>query len=347
MPAWPGTALLPVFQNRLRGGSWMTTFSATARTLAAGVLIAIAGAAVAQQAYPGKPIRMITPYAPGGATTALARIVGQKLTESWGQQVLVENRPGGNTIIGTEALAKAAPDGYTIALMTSTHIVVSLLFPTPYDAIKDFAPVATVASAELLLVMHPSVPANSLRELIALAKSRPGQLNHGSTGSGSSSRLALELINITAGVQIQDVPYKGGGPAVADLIGGQVQLGVHNPINVVPHVKSGRLRAIAISGEHRLSALPQVPTFAEAGLPGIDVKLWLGILAPAGIAKEILGKLSVEIARILGMPEVKEKIANLGVDPFISTPEQFGAIMKSELARWSKVIKAANIRIEN
>ncbi len=324
----------------------MKVFSAVARMVMLGILMAIAGYAAAQESYPSKPIRFITPYAPGGSTTVVARLVGQKLSENWGQQVMVDNRPGGNTIIGTEALYRSAPDGYTILLAGTPHVVNPSMLPTPYDAIKDFAPVATATSNEVLLVVHPSVPANNLKEFIALAKAKPGQLNYATSSTGGSPHLASELFNIMAGVKTQHIPYKGGGPAVTDLIGGQVQLIFAIPTNVIAHVKSGRLKAIAVSGETRLSSLPQVPTFTESGLPGFSAKTWYGVLAPAGTPKPIINKLSGEIAKILAMPDIKQKLAAQGFEPFISTPEEFAALIKADLAKYAKIIKAANIKAD-
>ncbi|MES2565036.1 MAG: tripartite tricarboxylate transporter substrate-binding protein, partial [Pseudomonadota bacterium] len=218
-----------------------------------------------QSEYPTKPIRWIVPFPPGGSTTIIARMTGQKLTESWGQQVVVDNRGGGNTIIGSEAMVRAAPDGYTILQVTTTHVINPSLLATPYDAVKDFAPIATLVATETLLVVNPSLPAKTLQELIALAKSKPGQLNFGSSGSGTTNHLALELFSIMAGIKMQHIPYKGAGPAVIDLIGGQIQLFTNNALPLTPFVKSGKIRAIAVSGETRLRALPDVPTFTQGG----------------------------------------------------------------------------------
>lgn len=322
--------------------------SAVLRLLSAGALMAIAAALSAQQAYPNKPIRFIIPYAAGGNTSVLARLVGQKLTESWSQPVIVDNRPGGNTIIGSEALIKSPADGYAILLVTSSHIINPLLIPNlPYDTMKDFAPVATLAASEYVLVLNPALPANNLQEFIALAKSKPGQLNYSTAGNGGVQQLASELFNILAGVRIQGISYKGGGPAVADLLGGQVQLSFQNTPAVVAHINSGKLKGIAITGEKRLATLPQVPTFAEAGLPGFDVKIWFAILARAGTPKEIIGKLSSETAKILKMPDIKERLDSLGLDAYISTPDETIALMKADSARYAKIIKTANIKFEN
>ncbi len=313
--------------------------------LAAGMLLTLAGSAAAQLNYPSRPIRFITPYAPGGSTTAMARLVGQHLTERWGQNVIIDNRPGGNTVIGTELLTKSPPDGYTILLTPVTHSILSSLMKTPYDPIRDFAPVATIGVAPQVLVLHPGVPASTVQEVIALAKSKPGQLNFASAGTGGTSHFAGEVFNMIAGVKTQHVPYKGGGPAVIDLIGGHVQMFYSVPLNIFPSVQSGKLKAIAVTGKSRLTALPQMPTFAEAGLPTFDEKTWNGVTAPAGTPKAIIDKLSTEIGAMLAMPSVKEKLDTLGTTPMISTPEQFGAMIKTEMTLYLKVIKAANIKI--
>jgi len=325
----------------------MKSFNAMLRVVTLAIPMAIAGSAAAQQDYPNKPIRLIVPFPPGGSTTSMARIVGQKLNESWGQSVIVDNRGGGNTIIGTDALAKSPPDGYTIFLADATLAVLPHLYrDLPYDTVKDVVPVATISISPQVLVVHPSVPANNLQEFIALGKSRPGQLNFASSGGATTNRLAAELFCLLTGVKMQNIPYKGAGPAVTDLIAGQVQLLFNVPINVLPHIKSGRLKPIAITGETRLAALPQVPTFTEAGLPGFDLGPWYGIAAPGGTPKEIIDKLSTEIAKILRMPDVREKLESQGMRPLISTPEQFAAHLKSEMAKFGKIVEAANIKIE-
>lgn len=316
--------------------------------MAAGMAGVISGVAWAQPAYPNKPIRLIIPFPPAGGTDTVARLVGAKVTESWGQQVFVDNRPGGNTIIGTDALAKAAPDGYTIMLTSNIHVISPNLLPKlPYDSVKDFAPIATVSSLELVLTVHPSLPVKNLQEFIALAKARPGQLNYASSGSGGPTHLAGESFKLMAGVQMQHIPYKGAGPALNDLIGGQVQLYFTVPVNVVGFIKGGRLRGIAVTGEARLPALPQVPTFTEAGLAGFDFRTWYGILAPAGTPKAIVDKLSAEISRIVVTPEILEKLASQGMSPFISTPDQFAALIKADLAKFAIIVKAANIKADD
>ena len=324
----------------------MKIINAMMRMVAAGVLMAAAVGVAAQGAYPSKPIRFIVPYPPGGSTTPIARLVSVKLSESWGQPVIVDNRAGGNTLIGTDALAKSPPDGYTIAMVGNVHVLLPSLLHTSFDAIKDFTPVATLTSNEAVLVVNPSVPANNLQELISLAKAKPGQLNHASSGTGSLAHLGIELFNTMTGTKIQNIPYKGSGQSVTDLLGGQVQLALNIPSNVIPHIRSGRLRAIAVTGVARLSALPEVPTFAEAGLPGFELRYWYAVLAPAGMPKPILDKLSVEISRIMATADTREKLQGQGMEPFISTPDQFAALMKSDLARFAKIIKSANIKID-
>ncbi|RPI44947.1 MAG: tripartite tricarboxylate transporter substrate binding protein [Betaproteobacteria bacterium] len=320
-------------------------------TRASVVLAALmfASALYGQQAYPSKPIRFISPYSAGGATSVLGRLVGQRLTESWGQQVLIDNRPGGSGVIAAEALLKAAPDGHTIMLISgSAYLVAPLLIRNfPFDAVNAFAPVATMSSSEVALLIHRSVPANDMRELIALAKARPGQLNYSTAGRGGMAHLAAELFGSLTGTKLQEVAYKGANPAVTELLGGQVHLSFQNLLLVLPHIKSGRLKAIAITGEKRSPALPMVPTFKEAGVPGMDVKLWYGVLAPAATPKEIVDKLSREIAKILVLPDTKEKLDGIGMDPYINTPEQFGAMMRADTAKYAKIIKAANIKLEN
>jgi len=325
----------------------MTMFVAVMRMVTVGVLLVIAGPVFAQSAYPNRPIHLISPFSPGGGSDIVARLISQKLAESWGQQVIVDNRPGGNTIIGTDALAKSPPDGYTIMMAGSGHVLVPLLMKVPYDPIKDFAPVATIASGELILVLNLAVPANNLRELIALAKSKPGQLNYATYGSGSASHLGMELFSSIAGIKMQHIPYKSGPPAIADLIGGQVHMYLSVIPSVLPHIKAGRLKAIAVSGETRSSAVPQVPTFTESGVPGVEAKYWHSILAPAGTPKAIIDKMSTEIARILALPDFKEKLQSQGLDPFVSTPDQFAALLNAAKSRYAKIIKDANIKLEN
>ncbi len=325
----------------------MEYFLAVMRMLILGMLVGIAGSAGAQQEFPTKPIRLISPYSPGGGNDIMARLLGQKLTEAWGQQVMVENRPGGNTIIGTEATAKAPPDGYTILLAPSSHVVVPLLLKTPYDPFKDFTPIASLARGEHILLLNTAVPAKTLQEFIALAKSKKTMLNYATYGAGSTSHLLAELFNLTVGAQMQHIPYKGTGPALADLVGGQVQAFFSTMPPAVPLVNSGKLKAIAITGEKRTPAVPQVPTFEEGGLPEFTkTGSFCGVMGPAGIPKGIVDKMSAQIAKIQALPDFKEKLATQGVAPLINNPEQYTALLKEFGAVNAKIIKAANIKLE-
>jgi len=303
---------------------------------------------ISQLPYPAKPVRFIVPYAAGGSIDPLTRLFTAKLTESFSQPMIVDLRPGGNTIIGTDAVAKAAPDGYTVLVMAvPNHAINALLIPNlPYDSVRDFAPVATISISDYLLVLHPSLPAANLQAFIALAKSRPGQLNYGSVGSGGISQLGVEVFCMMTGITMQRVPYKGSAPALIDLIGGQLQVGFNTPISAVQHLRNRRLKAIAVSGERRNPALPEVPTFAEAGLPGFEMRVTYAVLAPAGTPRAVIDKLSSEFGKIVAMPDIREKLEGQGMIPFYSTPDQLAAILKADLAKYAKVIKAANIRHE-
>lgn len=325
----------------------MTRLAALAWSFIA-LLAVLAGAPdAAAQAYPERPIRLLVPFPAGGSIDPVARLLSQKLNEAWGQPVIVDNRPGGNTIIGTEALARSAPDGYTMLTAASTHVINALLMNNlPYDSDKDFIPVATLYRSEFLLLVNPSVPANNLKEFIALAKSRPGALNYAISGNGNANQLAGELFNITAGVKLASVPYKGGGPAITDLLGDHVQAMFSVPVSVIGQVKAGKLRALAYTGSHRLASLPEVPTFAEAGLPDFDIKSWVGILAPAGTPKPIVDKLSAEIGRILALPDVKLHLEEQGQDPFIQSSAQFSALIAADREKYGNIIRVAHIKLE-
>ena len=243
-------------------------------------------------------------------------------------------------------MAKAAPDGYTLLWQSSQHVITPSLFRTPYDTLKDFAPVATFTKTEVLMVLHPSVPANTLQEFIALAKSKPGTLDYASSGIGGAPHLAAEMFSNLTGVRLRHIPYKGVSQATTDLIGGHVQLAFQSPVASIAHVQSGKLKALAVTGDERLSALPDVPTFAQAGLTGFDASFWFGILAPAGTPKEIVDKLSAEIAKVLAMPDVKSFLLGQGLDPYVSTPAQFAALLSSDSAKYERLIKSNNIKAE-
>jgi tripartite-type tricarboxylate transporter receptor subunit TctC len=318
-----------------------------ARLAGALALMAFVVPASAQQNYPNRPIRFIVPNAPGGATSIAARLVGEKLTAAWGQQVIIDNRPGGNNIVAGEALLRAAPDGQTMQLVTAAHVINPILHPNPqYKAFLDFLPVATLVSTQYILAVNASVPASNLKEFVALAKARPGALNAAVSNTGGIQHLALEYFNVLAGVRLQAVPYKGGGPGMIDLIGGQVQLSFNNTLNFLPHLRTGKIKLIGVGGDSRLSILPQLPTFAEQGLPGYSVNNWFGVVVPARTPKEIIHKLAGEIGRIQADPDFKEKLAVQGVEPFVNGPQQLATLIKTESVKYDKIIKAANIKLE-
>ena len=326
----------------------MTAFSSAARIAILCVSVALSTASFAQQTYPSRSIRLIVPFPPGGSIDPVARMLAPKLTESWGQQVIVDNRPGANGAIGTEILAKAAPDGYTLILLGGgTHVINALLVRNlPYDSVKDFAPVATVQRSDYVLVVHPSMPVNDLKQLIALAKSGPGQMSYASAGNGNMNHLAAELFNMLTGVKTLHVPYKGGGQALTDLMGGQVHMHFAVVVSALPHIKSGRLKPLAIGGEARFPALPQVPTFTEAGLPGFRLQPWQGIFAPARTPKPVVDRLAAEISKIVMLPDVTERITGWGSRPLVSTPEQFAALTAADFTKFAEIIKAAKIKID-
>jgi tripartite-type tricarboxylate transporter receptor subunit TctC len=298
-------------------------------------------------AYPNKPVRLIVAFAPGGSTDIIARLVGQKLSERLGQQVIIDNRGGAGGTIGTEIAARANPDGYTLTMgTTSTHVIAPAIFPNvKYDSIKDFEPITLVASTPYLLVLHPSVKATTLKEFIALVKSQPGKLNYASAGSGTTTQLAMEMLKLAAGIDIVHVPYNGNGPAGTALMGGQVQALFGSMPAVLAQTKSGKMRPIAVGTAKRSPALPDVPTVADSGYPGFEVSLWLGFFAPKGTPAPVLKKLYNELVAIAKSPEMKEPFERNGADAATTTPAELTKLMKIELDKYSKVIKAANIKI--
>jgi tripartite-type tricarboxylate transporter receptor subunit TctC len=319
-----------------------------ARIVSVGLLLAVAQPAVAQQPYPSKPVRYILPYPPGGSTDPMARFICGRLSELWGRSVVVDNRPGGNTVIGTEALVRATPDGYTIGWAGASLFSTPSLLPSlPYDALRDLVGVATVAKQRVVLVLHPSVPANTVTELVALAKAKPGELNFASSGHGTNTHLSGELFKLVTGVNITHIPYKGSGPATTDLLGGRVQMSFQIPITVIPMIGSGKLKALAVTGDTRLPALAQVPTFSEVGMPGYGLTGVTGIVAPAKTPLSIRSKIARDVAGILGTPSAGEFLAKQGAEPFITTsPDEMTAVLKEEMARYAKIIKAAGIKYE-
>ena len=326
-------------QRLLRATTILVGIAAFAFTMAAGAQA---------PAYPTKPIRLVVPFPPAGATDLIARAVAQKLGEVWGQSVVVDNRPGAGGNIGTELVAKAAPDGYTLEMGTvGTHAInASLYAKIPFDHVKDFAPVILVAGVPNVLVVNPAVPANSVQELIAYAKANPGKLNFASSGAGTSIHLSGELFKVMAGVQMTHVPYKGSAPALQDLLGGQVQLMFDNLPPSLPQIKAGRLRALAVTSATRAPALPDVPTIAESGLPGFEASSWFGILAPAGTPPAIVAKINAEVAKWLASPEGKEKLASIGANAAGGSPEDFAQHIQVETAKWAKVVKESGAKVD-
>ncbi len=306
------------------------------------------GASGAQaQAYPNKPIKLMVGFPPGGGTDLLARLVAQQLAPKLGQPVVVENRPGANTIIATEATAKSPADGYTLAMAATGNVAnPSLYSKLPYDPYRDFTWITQLTEASLVLVAGPNVQANSMKDLIALAKARPGQISYASAGVGSSVHLAGVMLERMAGVQMLHVAYKGSGPALSDLLGGQVSMLFADIPQVMEHIKSGRLKALAVTTTRRSASLPDVPTIAEVGFPGYEVPVWYGVFGPAGMPRDVVDKLARNLKEVLELPAVKEKLSGWGVSPVGSTPAEFDAFIQAQASNWSKVIKGANIKIE-
>ena len=315
-------------------------------------LLAVAGllpfhAAAQAQSYPNKTIRYIVPYTPGGAADILARAIGAKLSETWGQSVVVENRPGGGTNVGTEVAARAAPDGYTLFMPTIANAINPTLYgKLSYDPVKDFAYVTNIAKVAGIVVVHPSVPVKSARELVALAKAHPDQLRHGSTGMGSPHHLAGELFKTMAGVKMIHVPYKGASPALVDVVAGHIEVYFGAMVSTLPHVKSGRLRPLAVTSLKRASVVPALPTLDEQGLKGFETGSWFGMAAPAGTPRDIIAKLHGETVRIIKLPEVTERIASEGADFIGSTPEEMTAFVQSEIVKWGKVVKLSGAKVD-
>ena len=315
-----------------------------AGVICSALLVACAASA---QDYPNKPVRLIAPFSPGGATDVLARIVGQKINERMGQPVIIENRVGAGGNIGAEQVAKSAPDGYTLLMGGVPHaIAASLYAKLGYDMVRDLAAVAEVASFPSMLVLHPSLPAKSVQELIALARAKPGQLNFGSAGNGSPNHLAIELFDTMARVKMTHIPYKGAGQVVGDLLAGQIQLASMGFPVAMPHVQSGKLRAIAVTGAARSPLLPMIPTVSEAGLPGFDVTSWYGVFGPAALPKDVVAKLNAEIGSAITAPELKERLVALGAEPSLKTPAQFAQYVQDEIVKWAKVVKASGAKLD-
>ena len=300
------------------------------------------------QTYPTKSIRFIAPFPPGGNTDLLARLISQKLSEAWGQQVVVENRGGAGGTIGVELAAKASPDGYTIVMgHVGTFGANPTLYPKlPYDAIRDFAPITLLAMVPNGMVVHPSFPARTAKELLAFARAKPGQVLYGSGGSGSATHLAVVYLELAAKVEFTHIPYKGAGPNVIDLIAGHISMTMAGVPALMPHIRSGKLRAIGVATRKRMTVLPEVPTIAESGVPGFEANQWYGVLTQAAVPRDIVMKLNTEIVKILNRADVKNRLAADGAEPAANTPEQFSEFIKTEIARWAPVVKASGARPE-
>ena len=315
--------------------------------LSAVVALALAGAAAAQS-YPVKSIRVINPYTPGGGVDALFRPLAQKMSEGLKQQIVVDNRPGANGMIGMEAAAKAAPDGYTLVVSTTGALAmnVNVYRKIPFDPIKDYVPISNYAESAFILAAHPSVPAKNIKELIALAKAKPEQLTYASFGIGSSAHLGMELLSMLGGVKMVHVPYKGSVPMVTDLVAGHVMLSLDSMQSVMPVIRDRRVKAIGIAAAKRSPAAPDIPTMVESGLPGFEVGSWYGLLAPAGTPREIIVRLHAEVVKAVNSAEVKERFQSFGSDPLGNSPEEFAAQIKADIAKWGKVAKTANVRAD-
>ena len=322
------------------------TRRAALMAVALGLGMALASPALAQ-AWPTKPVKLVVPYPPGGPTDIVARVIGQRLQAQTGQPFVVENRAGAGGNTGAEAVARSAPDGYTLLVATTAHAINPSLFKSlGYQFSRDFAPISQLTSGPLVVVVNPALPAKTIGELIALAKADPGKLNFASSGNGQSTHLAAELFNSMAGTQIKHVPYKGSAPALADTIGGQTQLMFDTMLSAMPHVRAGKLRALAVTSAKRSPAAPELPTVAEAGLPGFEAIAWNGLLAPAGTPRDVLAKVGAELRTAMDQPEVRERFEAQGFAAAYSTPEAFSAFIGAEIEKWGRVVKASGATVE-
>jgi tripartite-type tricarboxylate transporter receptor subunit TctC len=309
--------------------------------------LALAASAALAQNYPAKPVRIIVPFAAGGPADIYARFIGQRLQEALGQPFVIENKPGAGSVIGTDFVAKSPADGYTLLMMSNTHTVNESLIPNkPFELMRDFAPVTPINYSDLVLVVHPSVPANNLKELIALAKSKPHALNYASSGPGTPYHMAGELFKAMADIDVVHVPYKGSSGARTDMLGGQVQMMFDAITTMAPNVRAGKLKAFGTTGKVRSSVLPEVPTVSEAGVPGYEATIWLGIMAPANTPKAIVDKLNAEIQKIISRADVKKAWQEQGAEPMLMSPEQFGQYMREDIVKWAKVVKISGAKVD-
>lgn len=313
----------------------------------AALLLAFAGTAAAQTKYPTRPIRVVVPYTPGGITDVATRMVMQDVAKSLGQNLIIDNRPGANSIVGVEIVAKAAPDGYTLVSVIAAHAANQTLYPKlPYDGIRSFAPVSLLVTAPLIVCVTNSLPAKSPKELVELAKAKPGQLTFASSGVGAAAHLTTELLMLTTGIRMIHVPYKGTQPALLDLTGGQVSVMMDTPGSMLPHARAGKIRALAMASVKRVDVAPELPTLVESGIDVVG-GTWVGVLAPAGTPRDVVTMLGKEMQAVIRKPELREKFITLGIDPAGSTPDEFAQFLRDEVAKWGKVIRAANVKIES
>jgi tripartite-type tricarboxylate transporter receptor subunit TctC len=313
----------------------------------AALLLAFAATAAAQTKYPTRPIRVVVPYTPGGITDVATRMVMQDVAKSLGQNLIIDNRPGANSIVGVEIVAKAAPDGYTLVSVIAAHAANQTLYPKlPYDGIRSFAPVSLLVTAPLIVCVTNSLPAKSPKELVELAKAKPGQLTFASSGVGAAAHLTTELLMLTTGIRMIHVPYKGTQPALLDLTGGQVSVMMDTPGSMLPHARAGKIRALAMASVKRVDVAPELPTLVESGIDVVG-GTWVGVLAPAGTPRDVVTMLGKEMQAVIRKPELREKFITLGIDPAGSTPDEFAQFLRDEVAKWGKVIRAANVKIES
>ena len=305
-----------------------------------------ASRSAAPQGYPARAVRIVDAFPAGGGSDVVGRLIAAKLTDAWGQQVIVDNRPGAAGTIGAEQVARATPDGYTLIIITPSYAVSPSFYKLPYHPVNDVVPVAQTATGPFVVVVHPSVPVKTVTAMVALARAKPAALNYASTGTGGITHLATELFVLTADVKLSHIPYKGSAPAVADLIGGQIHLMFSATATAMPFVTSGKLRALAVTGPKRMAALPELPTVRESGVPGYEVTLWYGIWGPKGLPDNLVAYWNSEVNRVIQLPDIRERFASSGLEPAVGTPADFGMLLKSEVERWATVVKRAGIKID-
>jgi tripartite-type tricarboxylate transporter receptor subunit TctC len=313
-----------------------------------GAVLALCVASTALAQYPAKPVRLIVPFPPGGAVDYYARTVQNRLAETLGQPILIENRSGASGMVGAELVAKSAPDGYTVLVgnIASLAMNVGIYAKMPYDPVKDLTPIMRTVAVDYVMAVHPAVPARTVAEFVAYAKANPGKLSYGSAGSGSAPHLSTELFKQRAGIDLVHIPFKGGGPMVTDLLGGQIQMVIADQANLMPHVKAGKLRALAVGTLVRSANYPDLPTIAESGYPGFEARAWQGIAGPAGMPPDVVRHLQAAVAKVMAMPEVRARLVEGGLDPIVTTPEEFGEFIRAEIAKWSKVARDVGARVD-